>query len=335
MATEELLLTRCKKLSLNITEYFDGMRYLGDLDTVEQATPAYLSQLAVAMVMDEVAEIGIVSNFTIEDFITDTANFEALFALREKFDKDSLYEYLKSATDQQRATVFDLVDSTADDGDVFLELIHYICEMSPLDMKLAQILQCVNFWTSTSRFREHLNAIRERLDNTDLSKSNITDDNVHAVSALIQKILTTEKALSKCVDILMKTARELDEDILRAAVRSYDHEKLKPDVLHLFATYKEGDVEPPYVKRHHIETNHHIEYWEYRHKHDLSIAFIKENGVMILLALLLDGLTDEQIRQELTRLRNIASSAILDYVLDILDDYGAMLRRTLDEITGS
>ncbi len=331
MDGEELLLTRCKRLSPIITEYFDGMRYLGDLDDAEQATPAYLTQLGVAMIMDEVAEIGIVSTFEVEDFITDCANFEAMFAIRERFDGERLYDYLKSMTQEQVSIVRDIVEGTHQDGDILLEVINYFCSISPLDMKLAQILQCSNHWTSVNKFRKHLEAIFRKLDNTDLVKPTVTDDNVDAISKFLQKILRNERKLNRCLDILTVGLKELNEDVLRDAVRNYDHEKLDPDLLPLFATAPEDGPEPPFVTKHHITVNHHIEYWEYKKKHNLAFVFTKENVVMILLALLLDGLSDDKIVVEFKRLYKLVPTSILNYGLDILNHYGASLRRVIDE----
>lgn len=331
MDSEELLLTRCKRLSPIITEYFDGMRYLGDLDDAEQATPAYLTQLGVAMIMDEVAEIGIVSTFEVEDFITDCANFEAMFAIRERFDGERLYDYLKSMTQEQVSIVRDIVEGTHQDGDILLEIINYFCSISPLDMKLAQILQCSNQWTSVNKFRKHLEAIFRKLDNTDLVKPSVTDDNVDAISKFLQKILRNERKLNRCLDILTVGLKELNEDVLRDAVRNYDHEKLDPDLLPLFATASEDAPEPPFVTKHHITVNHHIEYWEYKKKHNLAFVFTKENVVMILLALLLDGLSDDKIVIEFKRLYKLVPTSILNYGLDILNHYGASLRRVIDE----
>ena len=331
MDNDDLLLTRCKRLSPIITEYFDGMRYLGDLDASEQATPVYLSQLGVAMIMDEVAEIGIVSTFEVEDFITDPVNFEAMFAMRERFDGTNLYEYLKSMTIEQLTTLYDILDGTVQDGDILIEVINYLCSVSPLDMKLAQILQCANHWTSIGKFRKHLEAIRRRLDNTDLIKPTITDDNVAAVAIFLQNISRNERKLSRCIDIITTRIKDLNEDILRDDVRNYDHEKLDPDTLPLFATMSEEDPEPVFLTKHHKDVKHHIEYWENRKKQGLSILFTKEHVVMILLALLLDGLSDDKIVTEFKRLYKLVPTQVLNYGLDILKHYGANLRRAIDE----
>ena len=286
--------------------------------------------------MGEVAEIGIVSNFEVEDFITDTPNFEAMFAMREKFDGLNLYQYFKNMTNEQYSTVCDILDATSEDGDILIELIHYMCEVSPLDIKLGQILSCVNHWTSTDRFRKHLDAIRRKMDNTDQNKTNINDSNIEAISIFLKKLSNREKVVSKCVNYLLDIDKDLNEDILRFEVNNYDHEKLDPDLLPLFAEFDlqedTTEEEPKFLQRHHLEVKHHIEYWENRNKLGKVIQFTKEVGVMILLSLILDKLSKEDIQVEFKKLEKIIPTIMLKYLRDTTDDHYNQLRSIADAI---
>lgn len=317
MDNQESLLVRCKQLSVNIAEYFDGMKYLGDVDSAEQVTPAFLNRLAVTMVMDELAEIGIVSNFEIEDFILDVKNFEALFAMRERFDRINLYEFLKALTEEQLSLFHNLLDETAEDGDLLLELSHLLCEFAPLDLSYKLIQECSTQWTSVFKFRDHLNALRRKLENVDTTKAVVNDSNVNEIIAFLNNMKLRETAITKCVDLLLSKYQYLNETVLLTKVAKYDHEKLDPGLLPLFAALKDGEDEPEHVQSHHLEVDHHIEYWENKKKNKQPIHFTIEHGIMIMLSLMLDKLSLQDILTEYKRLSNMVSEDILDRLATI------------------
>lgn len=334
MSQDESLLIRCKRLSPNITEYFDGMRYLGELDDADQATPALLNRMAVSMIMDELATIGIVSGFEVEDFITDPANFEAMFSMREKFDRVNLYEFFKSMTTEQYSVVSSIVDETVLDGDILLELVVYLQNTFPLDMHFAQMLDCVNHWTSTSNFRAHLQAIGRRIDNTDMSKAIVDDNNVEDIAKFLKKIRTHEQAVHACVDYLLKVYNDLKENDLRKEADKYDHGKLDPELLPLFAPYVERDdeEEPWFIKNHHIVTNHHVEHWEYLFDNKKIIQFRKEHAALILIGLAIDGVSIERVRSELGRLRRVIPVASYQYIEEMATRHYNFIKEIANEV---
>lgn len=337
MEIEETILTRCKRLSPNITEYFDGMRYLGNLDDADQATPAYLTQLAVSMVLLELSEIGIVSNFEVEDFITDTPNFEAMFAMREKFDRENLYDYFKNMTNEQYSILCDILDNTRQDEDILIELAHYCCDVSPVDLKFGQILNCTNHWVSTDRFRKHLDALRRKMDNTDQTKVFVSDDNVEAIGIFLKKMTRRELAVLKCAEYLLSIYKDLNEDALRFAINNYDHEKLDPETLPLFALRgmdpdADKKEEPSFLKHHHLTVSHHIEYWENRSKLGKVIQFTKEHGIMILLSLILDKISKDDVKTEFKRLEKIIPTNMLKYLNEMVDEHYNNLGSIADAI---
>lgn len=333
MDSEESLIIRCKQLSVNIREYFDGMMYLGEVSDASEITPVYLNRLAVSMIMSEVADIGIVSEFDIDDFVTDPINFEALFAIREKLNAEILYEYFKNMTNEQYATLCDVLDGCSNDNDLLLDLINYICQVSPLDLKLGQILQCTSHWVSTSRFRQHLDALRRKMDNTDQNKTNITDDNIDDIAAFLQLLKRREEVVIKAVKYLLELYTDLKEDVLLKKAMRYDYEKLNPDELPVFANYTlhedQYTKEPECVTNHHETVDHHKEYWLKRRADDKVIQFTKEHGVLMVLSLMLDNLSVSDIKTEINLLKPVIPNNMLSFMYTLVDHHYANLMEVL------
>jgi hypothetical protein len=330
MEVEESLIVRCKKLSPAANEYMENMMYLGDVEDSAEVTQAFLTQKAVSIIMAEVADIGIVSEFDIEDFVTDTANFEAMFAMRERLNNETLYEYFKSMTMEQWTVCCNILDDTQRDDDLLLNLIHYMAEISPLDLKIGQILQCSNHWVSNFRFRQHLDALRRKMDNTDMNKTNVNDDNILEITEFLKLIQSRTEAVVKAVQYLLGIYTDLNEEYMLQQAMKYDHDKLDPDKVHIFAKYNRSkesfDGEPQCVSDHHRNVDHHIQYWMNRKKKDQVISATREHCVFIMLSIRLDDLDISQAKAEIDKYKQMFPNNLVEFMYEILNKHYDQLR---------
>ena len=101
---EQEIVVKARQLSPNIDEYFANQMYkkfTGDECAAEEVTDRYLLNVALELVFTEVKDMGIEADLNVDDFIENPSELSTLFAIREKFDFNNLYETLKNLSDKK------------------------------------------------------------------------------------------------------------------------------------------------------------------------------------------------------------------------------------------
>lgn len=314
---EQDVIAKARYLSPDIDEYFANQeykRFTGDEAAKEEVTDRYLLNVALELVFNEVKEIGIEADLNVDDFIENPAELSTLFAIREKFDKDNLYETLKNLSDESFSSFQDAYESIQLPEDLFLELAPWFARLFPEDKQWRLIDFAVTRWYSTEDFGHHLTKIMTKLiEKTDRNKAVVNDTNLDSISRFLNLMKIRRDTITVYIKELCKLyPDDLNWDILAKMIRNYDIQKLNNDQLPLFATYNDihPKEEPPFLKKHHLEVNHHVEYWEGKWKNHQKYntpmpKYTKEIAVMLVVSLVLDDLSARQMQNRIKPLKDI------------------------------
>ena len=295
----------CMDVSPNIKDYFDEERYLAEVDQPEALTPHLVEIMAVNLLLDELAEIGLETNQTAEEVVEYPTELNTVLDMRKAFDAELFYQLLKAMTEEQFSEFKAVIEECANPGDFLFEITDYCHEHFSTDERWENIhASAEHWWWSTDNFAKHINALIDKVErNSDPNKAVVDDDNVKDIADFLLKFQQRKDQVKHFVDyIVNQNEYNLNVPYLEKLVDEYDKSKLKPDKLPLFANYakhtEEYTEEPKFVKEHHLQISHHLEFWENRR----DAMPTKEELIMIVASLWLDNLSREEIIKKLSPL---------------------------------
>lgn len=330
------IVRRCCGSSDNIRDYFLDERYLIDMDQNDMVTPQMLSVTAVDLMLDELSEIGISSNFRAEELLLSPMDLDTLFNLRSKFDKDNFYKFLKSLKPEVYSEFCGIVENVSLPEDLFIEIVDFMTAILPLDTSWEIIQRSVEYWYSTKNFSKHISAIISKVDiHSDPNTTPIDDSNVVEISHFLEHMKERDAQVKVLVDYITSKVFGLDGNRLDFYVKNYDRDKLNPDCIAKFAHYDatHPEEEPDFLVHHHETVYHHLEYWK---KMDETYEQLeckgpygpnKEQVIMILVSLILDGFFGNDLHRELSKFKMYMMETTWSFAEKLVSfDYEAVLR---------
>ena len=330
------LVKRCCIASDNIRDYFLDERYLIDMDQNDMVTPQMLSVTAVDLMLDELSEIGIESNFRAEELLLSPMDLDTLFTLRSKFDKDNFYKFLKNLKPEVYSEFCGVIENVNLPEDLLIEIADFMTAIFPFDTSWEIIQRSLEYWYSTGNLGKHVSALQAKVDvHSDPNTTPITDDNITEISHFLEHMKERDASVSVIVQYITNHVFGLDGVKLDELVKNYDRDKLNPDVLAKFAHYDatHPEEEPDFLVHHHETVYHHLEYWK---KMDEAYDQLeckgpygpdKEQIIMIIVSLILDGFFREELMKELTKFKLYMMDVMWQFAVKIAQfDYEAILR---------
>lgn len=322
----EQLIFRCRAVSPGINDYFEEQRYITEVENIEEITPQYLLNTAITLVLDLLEEIGISSNFSVEELLDSSADLETMFYLAHKFDPDNYYRVLKSFDEQQLSEYNAMIENINLPEDYLFEIAAYFNELFPTDIAWEYINRGTEYWYSTDALVSHLVNIQLKMEiNTDPNPIPIQEDELGMVQQFLAVMTEREQKVTAYVAyILDRFTGMLNKTKLMRLVKQYDKEKLHPDTILLFSKWnslskeeKERIGEPGFLQQHHLKDDHHIEHWEHLKKMNQLVELTNEVAVMIVISLILDELPEAKMKKELERYQGIASEQTYRFMWDL------------------
>lgn len=292
----------CMNVSPNIKDYFDEERYLAEMDQPELLTPHLIEIMAVNLLLDELAVIGLETNQTAEEVVEYPTELNTIFDMRTAFDAEQLYSLLKAMPEKQFSEFTAIIEECQNSGDLLFDITDYFHIHFSTDERWENIrASAEHWWWSTDNFAKHINALVEKVERgSDPNKAVVDDKNIEDVAAFLLNFQQRLSQVKSFTDYIINSHEwPVDVNRLEKMVKDYDREKLDPSKLPVFAEYTEHPdrykEEPQLVKEHHLHTNHHLEYWQ----HAGASSITREDLVMIVVSLFLDGLSREDIVKKL------------------------------------
>lgn len=297
----------CMDVSPNIKDYFDEERYLAEVDQPESLTPHLVEIMAVNLLLDELAQIGLETNQTAEEVVEYPTELNTVLDMRTAFDAEKFYQLLKAMSEEQFSEFKATVEECSNPGDFLFEITDFCNEHFSTDERWQNIhASAEHWWWSTENFAKHINALIDKVErNSDPNKAIVDDSNVKDVADFLLKFQQKKNQVKRFADYIVNQHEfDLNVPYLEKLVDEYDKIKLSPELLPLFANYAkhkdEYNGEPEFVKQHHLTISHHLEYWAERKDH----LPVNEELVMIVVSLFLDGWSKEVVIKKLTPLVN-------------------------------
>ena len=298
----------CMDVSPNIKDYFDEERYLAEVDQPESLTPHLVEIMAVNLLLDELAQIGLETNQTAEEIAEYPTELNTVLDMRTAFDAEKFYQLLKAMTEEQFSEFKAVIEECANSGDFLFEITDYCYAHFSTDERWENIhASAEHWWWSTDNFAKHINALIEKVErNSDPNKAVVDDGNVSDIASFLLKFTQRKDQVKHFADYIVNSdSWHLNVPLLVEMVENYDKVKLSPDLLPKFADYdahkSDYEKEPDFVTHHHYTTNHHLEYWKSIDDRHLQ----REDLVMIIASLFLDKLSKEDIVKQVTPLVNM------------------------------
>ena len=329
------IVKRCCDASPAIYDYFIEERYLVEVEQNDSLTPDLLAVIAINLVLDELSNIGIETNTTAEDMTSSPFDLDVMFYLRDRLDKDNLYKFFKSLPEGKYSDLCGIIENCTIAEDLLFELVEFTTNVLPTDDGWDCISRVVDNWCSTEAFSKHVIAIQSKIDIRDeVNKSFITDANLQQVTQFLKRMKQRSEIVKHLIRYIVMR-RQVNRDILDHYVARYDKDKLRPEMLPLFAQYnaEHPDEEPPFLKEHHLTISHHYEYWDYRFENKDKVGgFVPptdEESCMIFVSLLLDGFRDKELADQIARFKKFGGNCY-NFMSSLLsEDWDAILRGEL------
>lgn len=323
------IVERAKAISPDISDYFEEQRYKKFTDEVQQEeiTDRYLLNVAIELLLGELKDIGIESDHTADDIIEDPHLLKTMFALRTKFDQSTLHQTLSHLSEKTLSEFRGVYEAIELPEDLLLELGPWFARTFPSDENWLAVESSIETWYSTRAFANHLTTVLSVLSTDDPSPTPVTDDVVDAVSVFLKKMQIRQEKILDLATEIVKLFPEVNMDLLRMKIEKYDIQKLDGDNLRKFATYVEdGSLEEPdFVVHHHRTVDHHVEYWQEkasRLANGASLGYTRENAVMVVLSLVLDGMSKTAMHQAIQPLQGILEPYLYTFTRALTDvDY--------------
>lgn len=320
------ILEACKFLSPNINSYFEDKLYLQDVEHPEEITSIFKVKLAISLVLQELEEIGIITNLDEEEILGFQYYTKMVLALRKKFDKENLFNEIMSLDETDRHTFTYSVEECYCSTDVFIAIIDFFSNKFPLDQDWNTLSNQIlhEHFTGEEDFSTYIQEVFVKVNLTDPNRSYITDDNIVAVNAFITNMADRDSLVSTMADQLLEMIPEIipyrvNEGRLRELIEKYDKDKLAPEVLPFFAAWfvlkDKPKEEPHFLATHHANVYHHLEYWENPLRENKRISF--EQACMIVFSLVLDNLNPEQRKIEVKKYFKWADPNVQDFLTQV------------------
>lgn len=319
------VVAKCCDISQDIRDYFLEERYLGEVDQYEALTPELVSVIAVNLLLDELAAIGLETNFTAEELLQSTMDRDIMFYLRQKFDKTNYYSFLRSLSEKEYSDFCGILEGCSVSQDLLIELTDFATAICPSDTAWEAINTAMDHWCSTREFGRHIAALQYRMDiHTDPNKTTITDNNIQEVCQFLQKMKQNDEQLAILSRFVAKmNGGRVNMIILNDLIKHYDRDKLNPDVLPLIAHYSANPTgEPPTVLKNHWKTTpHHVEYWKdkfERVNNTSRMTYIEptsEEWMMFIFSAIIDGKFGEELIKKLHEFQPYMSSTNFDNMM--------------------
>lgn len=330
------IVKRCCASSDNIRDYFLEERYLIDMDQNDMVTPQLLSVSAVDLVLDELSEIGIETNFRAEDLLLSPIDLNTMFALRSKLDKDNFYRCVKSMTPETYSAFCGVVENVQIAEDLLIEISDFMTAVFPVDTSWEIVQRSIEYWYSTKNFSKHVSAILSKVDvHTDPNTTPLDDDNIVEISQFLEVMKERDNKVKILSDYILKHVFSIDGNRLLEYIKNYDRDKLNPDLISKFAHYnvEKTEEEPDFVKQHHENAQHHLEYWKKKddeyERLELKGPFGPnlEQAIMIVISLVLDDLYGEELYKKMEEFKPYVMNNVWIFMENLATfDYPAILR---------
>ena len=179
----------CMGVSQNIKDYFDEERYLAEVDQPESLTPHLVEIMAVNLLLDELAQIGLETNQTAEEVVEYPTELNTVLDMRTAFDAEKFYQLLRSMSEEQFSEFKAVVEECSNPGDFLYEITDYCLAHFPIDERWENIhASAEHWWWSTDNFAKHINALIEKVErNSDPNKAVVDDSNISDVADFLLK----------------------------------------------------------------------------------------------------------------------------------------------------
>lgn len=258
-------LDKLRTLSPNVDGYFANKPYLPELKEVgledmqidDKVTKAY------DIICDELTVLGIQLSHTKEEVLSSYMKRELVYYLRYMFSVSNVVETMLSLPQELLDEVnskLSVIENDEPADDMINQLVYLLHLNYPNNLLYAFLNDHTDMFMCEEKFVKYLlyvlSQLPERPDKPDLD----------LLIPYLQFMDIHTKLVKIAVELIIDK-HDVDKELVLQALAVHDDDKIQNDKLKAFAfTHKEGydNDEFIYEKQHHLNNNHHVEYYESR-----------------------------------------------------------------------
>jgi hypothetical protein len=140
----------------------------GDPDIpIDALTRTFVRNRLAGKLMQELADIGILSHDPTDEIITNNASLDAAIQLRRLMDGGELLGWLDTSSENNQAAIVGYIDGMEDDcEEAVVDMVAFmqVNWMDPVSPVLENLRQRIPMFYSDHRFKRHLGAVVQHLD---------------------------------------------------------------------------------------------------------------------------------------------------------------------------
>lgn len=270
-------ISRLRSISEKVCTYLDTQLYLVDKDedTIDRH---YITNECYGIVVDELAEIGIIFHCMSEELYNNFYDMENIATLRNHFSVPKLYEWIISDA-SIKSKVLELCES----DNLSVELLKLKAETSH-DEEISRAYEFL--WdkiTNDSRLVNYVEGVCDLHED-----STIPDLQEDYAELIISSVAKGRESATVVISLAMELDDTLDKVRLAHDLDLYDLDKLQPGNINKYgwrASVDKDTLSEPeqalhdkYKIEHNINNNHHVEYYEAKD----SMTISKEDAINLL-----------------------------------------------------
>ena len=318
------IISECRRLSPNIESYFANELYLLDVTTVDLINNTWLKNRALTMLIDEVHELGIVSDLDDDDFIDIPELRQLMLYVRGLFDKDNLKQVLLDGPEELLGAVVDTVQGCTEPDDFFGVFTELMMNRLPTIEGWEYIVNRRQYLYSDIKLVKHVQAVAKLASDPVLRQDNVIDDGaLYSITDVLQYLDGHTKLIRQGIDDICNYDEEVLRDKLLVKLAQHDVDLTRPGTIQEMSTYfyqmsrSKTTPIPEFRKLHKQNNSHHFEYYiEHRCAPD------KEQVVELDTNLLVPGVDKDYMKVRLTNLlKNLPAVYFPPQVQELMFSY--------------
>lgn len=325
--TEQIM--KLRDTSETVEQFISTGAYMLQFDSLESIDPQILLNKCYQVMVDELVFLGIISNVSFEELISDYYNAEAIIAIRKIVDKENLIPILRSC-EQFKEMIVNLVSSKDIAESVyFSEFLDSYQTHFPGDSNILVVSRLESAFISNYEFKNYILS----LNKLSIPLSNMDETNLEMRSQFLKKITEGRVYFEAAVKTVLQLDPSLDREYLNHVINLYDIEKIQAGVIDEMSWAVMTDPETldeslrkrrqHILESHYKSTSHHIEYYIANRKNPTT-----EQLVELTAHHYEPGSTEEEFRLAVNNMFKVATSAenLTQFVVMSTDDINYSLR---------
>ena len=260
-------IVKLRDVSETVEQFICTGAYMLRFNSIDSIDSQILLNECYQVLIDELGFLGIISNVSLEELLSDYYNAEAIVSIRKIFDKENLISIFRSCPEFKEMIVNIVSSKDVPESTYFSEFLDAYQRHFPGDSNIVIVSRLETAFNSNNEFRNYILS----LEKMSIPRSNMNETNAGMRALFLKKIVEGRVCFDNAVRIILELDPSLDKEYLEHAINLYDVEKIQANVINemSWAVLTPSDTLDVHLREkqqrilesHYKSTPHHIEYY--------------------------------------------------------------------------